>query len=726
MRLRGLLARGILLSSIAVGLSPARPLRFEELARVLRLGGFSLSPDGRSVAFAVATADVEGNTSSSAIWIVPAAGGQARRLTSGEKRDSDPRFSPDGKAIAFLSNRDGSSQVWLLAADGGEPRKISSFPTEVGGFRWTPDGKSFVFTSDVFPECVDAACLARKKKEREASKVKARVAERLLFRHWDAWKDGARTHVWKIPVDGGEAVDLTPGDRDAPPFAVGGSMDFIVAPDGRELAYASNPDEDEALSTNSDVWIVPLVAGGKPKNLTADNRGWDGWPRYSPDGKWIAYRSQERAGFEADRFRLMLLDRTTGARSELTVGFDASVEDFAWSPDSRTVFFTTHRAARGAIYRVGLDGKGMSEIWRGATASSPEISPDGREVFFQASSLTRPAEVWAVGTEGQGTAGGNRSPLTPALSRDGGDGSPLTPALSRRERGEGRAVTRLNDALLSRVEIGAVSERWTGSADGRRLHAWVIHPPGFDPQKKYPAVLWIHGGPQSAWTDSWSYRWNPQVWAAYGYVVYAANPRGSTSFGQKLTDEISRDWGGKVYDDLMRQTDDLFSLPYVDGARVGAAGASYGGYMIAWIAGHTDRFRALVCHDGVVDTRSMGLETEELWFTKWDFGGMPWESELYEKWNPIRHAAKFQTPTLVITSEKDYRVPFGQGLQFFTALQVQGVASKLLMFPDEGHWVLKPGNSRLWHATVMDWLHRYLGGAEAEAQALETVYSVTR
>jgi len=676
-----------------------RPFRFDELAKVQRVGGFSLSPDGKWIAYAISTPDVEENRSRSAIWLVSSSGGDARKLTSGEKRDSDPRFSPDGKKLAFLSNRDGSSQIYLADLSGGEPVKATSFPTEVNGFVWSPDGKWFVITSDVFPECSDTACLEKRLKEREKAKVEARVAERLLFRHWDSWKEGMRTHIWTVPVGGGEAVDLTPGDRDAPPFAVGGSMDFDVSPDGKELVYAANPDKVEALSTNGDLWLISFDGKGTPRNLTAANKAFDGSPQFSPDGKWIAYRAQKRPGFEADRFELMLSERSTGNSRSLTPSFDYWVEDLEWAPDSSALYFTAHVRGHGVIYRVALAGGAPEEVWKGGTAAHFELSPDGKQIFFSASSLLRPAEIYAMPSSVEKIRGGVRQRLRP--------------------------LTHVNDELMGKFQLGT-STRVVKAADSKDLHAWVVNPPDFDPAKKYPAVLLIHGGPQSAWNDSWSYRWNPQIFAAYGYVVYAANPRGSTGFGQEFVDAITGDWGGRVYDDLMRQTDDLESLPYVDKARIGAAGASYGGYMVAWIAGHTDRFKAFVCHDGVIDTASMALETEELWFTTWEFGGWPWKSETYQKWNPIRYAENFKTPTLIITNEKDYRVPFGQGLQFFTALQVQNVPSKLLMFPDEGHWVLKPGNSRLWHATVMDWLGRYLGGAKADEEALKTVYSITK
>ncbi|MEX0879889.1 MAG: S9 family peptidase [Thermoanaerobaculia bacterium] len=667
-----------------------RPLRFEELAKVRRLGAFSVSPDGRQVAFAVSTPEVEANTSRSAIWVVAAGGGEARRLTSGEKRDSDPRFSPDGRRLAFLSNRDGGSQIWTMDLSGGDPVKATSFPTEVNGFTWSPDGKWFVLSSDVFPECADTACLERIRKARSEAKIKARVAERLLYRRWDSWKDGTRAHIWKVPASGGAAVDLTPGDRDAPPFSVNGGTDWDVSPNGRELVYASNADEDEALSTNADLWIVSFAGGAPSRNLTASNPAFDGSPRFSPDGRWIAFRSQRRPGFESDRFRLMLLERATGQIRGLTDAFDFWVDDFRWAPDSKSLVFASQVRGREMLYRVSLSGAAPAPLWTGGTVAGLEVTPS--RIVFGASTLSRAAELWTAAPDGTGAA----------------------------------PLTHLNDGLFRELALGEVSERFTDSSDGRKLQAWVVKPPFFDPSRKYPAVLYIHGGPQGAWTDGWSYRWNPQVWAAYGYVVYAANPRGSTGFGQAFLDAISGDWAGQVYDDLMRQADDLESLPFVDRGKIGAAGASYGGYMVNWIAGHTQRFQALVSHDGTFDLASANLETEELWFPKWEFRGWPWTSDLYTKWNPMMSAGSFKTPTLVITNEKDYRVPFGQGLQMFTALQVQNVPSKLLMFPDEGHWVLKPGNSSLWHNSVMDWLHRYLGGAEADPAALAKAYSVTR
>jgi dipeptidyl aminopeptidase/acylaminoacyl peptidase len=671
--------------------APGRPIRFEEMAKIPRVGGVALSPDGRLAAYTVSTPDVAANTSRSAIWAVPTSGGEARRITSGDKRDSDARFSPDGRTLAFLSTRDGAPQIWTVPVAGGDASKATSVPTGVDAFTWAPDGGSFIASSTVFPECSDAACLQKELDRRANAKVRGRLADKVFIRHWDTWKDGTRSHILRVPVAGGPYVDLTPGNRDAPPFTVGGGVDWDVSPDGRELVYASNPDANEAISTNADVYVVAVNAGGgAAKDLTSANPAFDGTPRYSPDGKWIAYRSQRRAGFEADRFRLMVLDRATGLSRSLTDDLDAWAEDFRWMPDSKSLVFTTQLRGRDAFYRVSLSGGAPAPIWTGGGIASFELA--GNRIVFVSSTISRAPEVWTVGLDGRGAA-----PLTHAA-----------------------------DAVFSGLQPGEVSERTTPSSDGHSLHAWLVKPPGFDPSRRYPAVFLIHGGPQGAWIDSWSTRWNPQVWAAYGYVVYAANPRGSTGFGQDFLDAISGDWGGGVYDDLMRQADDLQSLPFVDGKRIAAAGASYGGYMIDWIAGHTDRFAALVSHDGTFDTVSANLETEELWFPNWEFKGWPWSSKLYEKWNPMLSSANMKTPMLVITSERDFRVPFGQGLQLFNTLQILGVPSRLLTFPDEGHWVLKPGNSSLWHNTVMDWLHRWIGGDPADPKALETAYSWTR
>lgn len=667
------------------------PFRFDDLARLQRLTAYCLSPDGRWLSYAVTIPDIEENTSRSAIWLKPVGGGEARRLTSGRFRDTNPAFSPDGRTLGFLSTRDGSAQVWVLDLAGGEPRRATSFPNDIAAFTWSPDAKWFAFTSDVFPDCADAACVERKLEQRRNAKVKARVAERLLHRHWDSWKDGMRTHIWRVPVAGGAAVDLTPGDRDAPAF--GGDHDFEVSPDGKQLLYTSNPDAVEAVSTNVDVWVTPFDGSGKPTNLTGENEAFDGAPAYSADGRWIAYRAQKRPGFESDRFQLMVLDRQTGKARSLTADFDDWVEEFEWAPDSKSIYFVSHVAARGNIYRVPVAGGPVREIWKGGAATGIRAARDGRRIYFSASSMTQPADIWGLGAEG----------------------------------GEGASPeTRLNAALLAQAGRGTVLERRVASADGRKLQGWLILPPGFDASKTYPAIFFVHGGPQVPQSDEWSYRWNLAGFAGYGYVVYAGNPRGSPGFGQQFVDEISRDWGGKVYDDLMRQADDLESLPYVDRKRIGAAGASYGGYMIAWMAGHTTRFATLICHDGTIDLVPANLATEELWFPRFEFGGWPWESDLYDRWSPIRFAGKFQTPTLVVTNEKDFRVPFEQGLEFFTALQLKGVPSKLLTFPDEGHWVLKPGNALFWHNVMVDWLARWLGGAPADEKVLERVYSVTK
>jgi dipeptidyl aminopeptidase/acylaminoacyl peptidase len=475
-----------------------------------------------------------------------------------------------------------------------------------------------------------------------------------------------------VPLDGGPARDLTPGDRDVPPFSLGGADGYAVSPDGSEVCFARKDDPVEATSTNADLYVAPVRGGTAVK--ISPSAGYDGAPRYSPDGAMIAYRSQERAGFEADRWRLMVYDRRSKATRILTADFDRQVESIAWSPDSRTLYFTAEDDARAPVFAVDAAGGPVRKVRGDGSFDDLQVSPDGKWLLATGVSITHPAELYRLGADG---------------------GAPM-------------AVTHVNDAVLAPFALlPGESIRYPGAA-GKDVQAWIVKPAGFDPAKKYPLLLLIHGGPQGAWGDAWSYRWNYQVFANAGYVVFAPNPRGSIGWGQEFVDDITLDWEGKAYEDLMRGVDFAEALPYVEKGRTAAAGASYGGYMINWIAGHTDRFRALVSHDGIFDLRGMYTATEEMWFADWEFGGPPWERpEFYLRASPSRFVSRFKTPTLVVHGEKDYRVPLEQGRGMFTALQRRGVPSRLVVFPDENHWVLKPANSVRWYQEVLDWLARW-------------------
>ncbi|MFQ5927679.1 MAG: S9 family peptidase, partial [Terriglobia bacterium] len=552
-----------------------------------------------------------------------------------------------------------------------------------GGLIWSPDGRWMAFTAEVYSDCPaeDAlACTAKRDEEKGKSQVQARLYDALLYRHWNSWSEGKRSHLFILPADGSSTPrDLTPGDFDVPPFSLGGPDDYAFSPDSRDLCFARNTDPDPALSTNSDLWLVP-VTGGKPKKITT-NPAWDGSPLYSPDGRWIAFRAQARARFEADRFRLQLYERATGKIISLTEKFDHWVDEFVWAPDSRTIYFTAPVQAQSPLFAVsvpaGLPAQAgrVREIVSASYNAGLGLSPDGRTFVFTRQSLSAPAEVWRANV-----GGGRAAPLT-----------------------------RTNQAIVSRVEWSTVEEFHFAGAGGRRVQGWLLKPPGFDPQKKYPLVFMVHGGPQSVWANTFHYRWNAQLFAAPGYVVALLNPRGSVGWGQKFIDEISGDWGGKVYEDLMNGLDTLTALPYVDAERICAVGGSYGGYMANWLAGHTERFRCLISHAGVFNLTSMYGSTEELWFPEWELRGTPWTNpESYARWSPHRYVRNFRTPTLVIHGARDYRVPLAEGLQLFTSLQRQKVPSKFLYFPDEGHWILKPQNSELWYQTVHAWLAQYL------------------
>jgi dipeptidyl aminopeptidase/acylaminoacyl peptidase len=650
-----------------------------DLLKARRVGDPQLSPDGKWVAYTIADVDQTANKATTQIYLIPTTDGEPRQLTNNARSSNAPRWSPDGTKLAFVSARDGASQIYTIDIKSNETKKITNLSTGAGDPVWSPNGKWIAFVSDVYPECKDDACNRQRVQAAEESKVKAIIADRLLYRHWNAFKEGKRTHVLVVNVDTGEARDLTPGDYDAPPFSLGGPTDYAFSPDSNELAFARNTDKVEATSTNGDIFVVP-VTGGEAVRITGANLANDLSPMYSPDGRYIAYRAQSKPGFESDRWRLMLYDRQTKQSRSLTDSIDNWVESFTFARDGRKIYFVTSESGEQPVYMVNTSGaaKPVKLIADGFN-DDVKVSDDGQTIIFSRSSAAQPAEIF-------------------------------------RASGDGRSVTQLthtNDALIAQFKLNPLEEvTWTGAANAT-VHGYILKPANFNAQTKYPLIVLIHGGPQGAWNDNWGYRWNPQVFASAGYVVFMPNPRGSTGYGQRFVDEISGDWGGKAYTDIMNGVASVITKGYIDPQRIGAAGGSYGGYMVDWILGHNNdprfRFKALVSHAGVYNLTSMAGATEELWFTDWEFKGMPWTNPaMYERWSPHMFVKNFATPTLVIHGELDYRVPVTEGLQLFTALQRQGIESKLLYFPDEGHWVLKPQNSALWYNTVLNWFDAHL------------------
>jgi dipeptidyl aminopeptidase/acylaminoacyl peptidase len=683
--MRGMLRIGLMWAILLSGWAAAgaqeaakRPIAFDDLIHMHRVSEAQVSPDGKWAAYTVSTPDLEANRSASNIWLVPTAGGAELQLTH-SGHDMSPVWSPDGKTLAFLSSRDGNSQVYLLPMDGGEARELTHLSTGADMVKWSPDGKNLAFTSLVYPDCKDDACNSAREAEKEKSKVKAHVYEQLLYRHWTHWFEGKRSHLFVVPADGSAAPrDLTAGTNyDVPPDERGGAADINFSPDGKEMCFTAVTDKVEAISTNGDLFIVP-VAGGEAMRITT-NPGFDGNPVYSPDGRFIVYHAQLTAEYEADRWRVMLHDRQSGKNENLSEGFDRSAEGLAWSADSKTIYFTAENETLSPIYAMAARASAEpKKVVADGFNTQVSFSGDGKTLVFERTSLTMPAEVFASASDGSGV----------------------------------RQISHQNDASLAALEMNTPETFWFEGAEGARVQAMILRPPQFDAKKKYPMLVLLHGGPQTMWSNAWGYRWNAQVFSAAGYVTLMINRRGSTGYGQKFTDEITNDWGGKAYVDVMKGVDyTLAKYPFTDGTRMAAAGGSYGGYMADWIATHTGRFKAIVSHAGVYDKTSM-YATEELWFEEHDMQGEPWTNpESYRKWAPSTYAGelgKFKTPTLVVAGERDFRVPYTQSLEFFNTLQRQGVPSKLVVFPDEGHWVLKPQNSQFWYKTFLDWVGAYL------------------
>jgi dipeptidyl aminopeptidase/acylaminoacyl peptidase len=658
-----------------VAYAQGRAMEIDEFLRLDRVSEPQVAPDGSAVTYTVTTTDLEGNTRTSDLWLAPLDGGEPRRISDRRRGGRSARWSPDGRTIAYLTTRDGPPQIRLYTVSTGRSRTVTSLVNGADGVVWSPTGTHLAFVSDVYPDCADDACNSERVAAAANPPSAVRAYDELLYRHWRSWEDGLRSHLFVVEVPRGTPVDVTAGgDFDVPVPPFGGSSDYAFLQDGQSVVFTTKRGTDQAWHTNADIYRVG-IAGGVPDNLTSTLGGWEQHPLPSPDGRALAFLSQERPGFESDRWRLMVLDFQTNRTREVTRGFDRSVGEFIWLPDSREVVFTAQDGHRNAVFRMALTGR-PTRILRSGNPGQLSLAGDTLLVFVS-DAIDKPGQVFSW---------------------------------DLRARGEPVQVTALNAERLAGVTMHPAEEiSWVG-ADGSTVHGMLVRPPQFRRGGRYPLLVLIHGGPQGAWRDNFHSRWNAQMFAAGGYVTVLLNPRGSTGFGQRFVDQISKDWGGKVVIDIMSGVEHAARFGFVDSTRIAAAGGSYGGYMVNWINGNSNRFDALISHAGVYNLESFYGATEELWFPEWEFGGPPWEERTYyEQWSPHRFAQNFRTPTLVMHGALDFRVPDTQGLQMFTALRRQNVPGRLVYFPDEGHWIGKPQNQRVWWNEIHAWLARYLG-----------------
>ena len=649
-----------------------RAISVDDLWAVKRIGTYDVSPDGKTLAYTLTTYTFEENKGNTDIYLIDADGKNLRPLKNSDKNEIEPKFAPDGKSVAFV--RDG--QIWQCNLDGSNEKRLTNIYTQASGFDWSSDEKKILFTSSVYPECTTQECNEQKDKAKEGSKVKAEIFTELMYRHWNDWRGQKRSHLFLLDVHTGNFIDLTEGNKeDVPPPALGSSNDYNFSHDGSEVAYSLNPEFTLATSTNIEIYLLSLNSPEAPK-LISTSKGVDCQPVYSPNGEWLAWTSMKRAGYESDKKDLILFNRKTGEVKNLTDNYDRSIEEFIWSPDSKTIFFTAGNEIYNSIYKLEINSGKIDLFHKDNYNTRIQLSKDGKNLFFLKQRSDLPAEIFSLSTDGKKTL---------------------------------KRITYTNEEILSQLEMNPVETFWCEGANGDKVQSILVKPPFFDPNKKYPMIFLIHGGPQGAWEDNFHYRWNLQVFAGAGYVVVAPNPRGSTGYGQKFTDEIRNDWGGKVYTDLMNSYDyAIQNFSFLDSKNTFAAGASYGGYMINWIEGHSDRFNALFCHNGTFNLESKWGTTDELWFPEWEFGGTPWNNtEAYEKWSPHRYIHNAKTPMLIVHGAKDFRLSEEQAFQLFTSLQRLGVKSKFLYFPDETHWVTKPQNAKLWWNTVFDWFNEY-------------------
>ena len=677
------------LLSFAVTAWAAHPFHVEDMQRLSRVGEPRLSPDGKWVAFTVTRSDVEKNRSVTNIWRISAAGGDPQQITFGEQGfNGEVRWSPDGRYLYFVSTRvDNKRQIFRLPVNGGEAKPVTSVPTGVDAYVLSPDGKTIAITASVFPSCTDMACNEKMAKERADNPVKARVITEVPFRRWDTWVDGMRNHIFLVPADGGAAKDVTPGDVDSPIWTENGTQEVSFSPDSREICF-SRYAENEALTGNSDLFVMP-INGGSPKAITT-NKATDSTPLYSPDGRYIAYSATLRPMQETDLTRLFLYDRTSGEHKNVFEATDRSIDSYVWAPDSKSLYVTFEDRGHEPLARLDIDTLKVTPLDAAGTSAAVDVSRDGTFLVFSNTDFSHPAELFRLN-----------------LAAAAGSATPLT---------------RINAEALQDIEFGEASSFTFRGWNGEDIQAWRVTPPGFDASKKYPLLLLMHGGPENSWTNLFHYRWNAQLFAAAGYVVIMPNFHGSSGFGLKFMDAIKGQWGGAPYEDQMKAVDAALTWPYIDPTRVAAAGASYGGYMANWMEGHTDRFRTIVSHDGLYDLVSSLYSSDLVGGIQQEFKGTPWEnSQALISQAPSTFANNFNTPMLIVHGEHDYRVDPSQGLAMFQVLQAKHVPSKLLVFEDENHWVLKPANSIFWYHNVLDWLDEWVkpdhAGYEKHLQA---------
>jgi dipeptidyl aminopeptidase/acylaminoacyl peptidase len=727
-----------------------RPMTFADLMAMKRVSDPQISPSGKWVLFSVTDVSLEKNTKTTHLWVVPLDGSAKEHQVTFGDGELNGRFAPDGKSIALTMKDQIYTMPWDDAAGKvGEPTQVTKVDGGADGAIWSPDSKRLLFVVDVYPECSDVgdwakedACDAEKQKAADASPVKAQIWDSLLYRHWDHFVGKRRSHVAVVDADGRGLRDLTPrsavGDAETPTFSLGGPLGYAWAPDSHEIAYVTNLEVGFAKpgvfpqpgeSTNNDIFTLKLDEAGAKATKVSTSPGSDDGPQYSPDGKWLAWRSQARNGYESDKFDLVVMDRGTGGIKDLTTKFDDWIDEFIWSPNSEEIYFASPSQGREPAYSLKLSNGSIASLNENdpnGEFSSLQIAPSNKTLIATKMKVDAPSEIIAIHLD-------QMSPKIVDYSFKSKAGDRAFAANGVPEFFYATQLTHSNDVLMSQLEVEGMESFWFAGANGTKVQGFLVKPPNFDPSKKYPVKFLIHGGPQGAWGDAWSYRWNPELFAADGYVVVMVNPRGSTGYGQRFLEEVSGDWGGRPYVDLMKGLDYAEQhYSFIDKDRECALGASYGGFMADWVLTHTNRFKCIVTHDGMYNPQSAFGTTEELWFNEWEFRPLagngpdavveqgkpahPWDfydkpasEDPFRKWAPMYFIKNARTPTLVVHSQRDMRLDVSEGMQLFTALQLLGVPSRMLYFPDEGHWVLKPQNSQLWNETVSDWCDRWLG-----------------